>query len=323
MIIFIHGADTFRSRRFRRELQEKFERDIDPNSVSLSVIDGQTANLSDITEKLGAGSLFVKKRMVVIENVFKNKKEKIFTELMGYLKTLPNKDGGNDNVIIFHDDNLIEKPLKTNAKKLFSLLLKQDYHQEFKNLEGNQLLSFIKKETESLGKKISAPAAHELIGRTGGDLWLIAGSIKKIVFSSNDETVSVENVKNMVAGSFDENIFGLTDALSAKNVKLAVKILEEQYEAGLEDDYILTMLIRQFKILLQIKSALESGLSQTVLVSELKIHPYVAKKGLSQASNFSISALKTYLDHLIRLDWQNKTGRGNTRVELTLFIAAL
>ncbi len=323
MIIFIHGADTFRSRRFRRELQEKFQKDIDPNSVSLSVIEGQTANLSDVAEKLGSGSLFVKKRMVVIENVFKNKKEKIFTELAEYIKKLPTKDSGNDNVIIFHDDNLTDKPLKTSAKKLFSLLLKQDYNQEFKNLEGNQILSFIKKEAENLGKKITAPAASELVSRTGGDLWLISGSVKKIAFSCQEEAIAIEHVKDMVAGSFDENIFGLTDALSTKNIKLAVRLLEEQYGAGLEEEYILTMLIRQFKILLQIKSALENNLPPSSIATELKIHPYAAKKGISQVSNFNIPTLTSCLNNLIKIDWKNKTGQSNIRTELTLFLSSL
>lgn len=323
MIIFLYGDDTFRSHRFRRELQDKFTRDIDPNSISLTVIDGQTAGLSDIAEKLGAGSLFVKKRLVLIENIFKNKKEKIFTELADYLIKISEKTDGNENVIIFHDNDISKKPLKAPAKKFYSLLLKQDYSQEFKILTGNQLLSFIKKEAANWEKKISAPAANELVNRTGGDLWLVSASIKKIAFSSNDETITTENVKEMVVGSFDENIFGLTDALSTQNVGLAVKILEEQYGAGIEDEYILTMLIRQFKILLQIKAAINSGLSQAALASELKIHPYVAKKGITQIRYFSDAALKSGLDKLIRIDWQNKTGQSDIRTELTLFLSSL
>ena len=323
MIIFIHGADTFRSRRFRRELQEKFTRDIDPQAISITIIDGQTASLSDIAEKIGAGSLFVKKRLVIIENIFKNKKEKIFAELAEYLKKLPNKTGDNDNVIIFYDEDLNEKSLKAPAKKLFSLLTKQDYRQEFKSLAGSQLLAFIKKEAETLGKKISAPAAHELINRTGNDLWLISGSLKKIAYSAQEEIITAESVKEMVAGSFDENIFGLTDSLSTKNIRLAAKILEEQYAAGLESEYILTMLIRQFKILLLIKSALSSGLSPAQIAPELRIHPYVAQKGAAQVKNFSESALQSGLNNLIRIDWKSKTGQGDIRTELSLFLSTL
>jgi len=126
-----------------------------------------------------------------------------------------------------------------------------------------------------------------------------------------------------VAGSFDENIFGLTDALSTKNIKLAVRLLEEQYGAGLEEEYILTMLIRQFKILLQIKSALENNLPPSSIATELKIHPYAAKKGISQVSNFNIPTLTSCLNNLIKIDWKNKTGQSNIRTELTLFLSSL
>jgi len=325
MIIFLYGADTFRSRRFRQGLQDKFRRDIDPSAVSLSVIDGQMTTLSAIAEKLGAGSLFVKKRMVIIENIFKNKKEKIFTELTDYLKKLPTDKSDSDNVIVFHEEELgtREKPLKAAAKKLQALLIKQQYVQEFKTLSSSQLSAFIRQEATSYGKKIGASAATELANRAGGDLWLIAGSLKKLAFSSTLAEISLESVKDMVAGAFDENIFGLTDALSARNQRLALRLLEEQYAAGLSDEYLLTMLIRQFKILLQIRTALDSRLSTSLMAASLKLHPFVVQKGSQQAKNFLADSLRAYLGRLIQLDWQNKTGQGDTRTELTLLISSL
>ena len=86
MIIFAHGADTFRSRRFLQELKNKFTDRVDPGATSLSVVDGQTADLKEISDQANTGSLFVKKRLIVIENIFKNKKETLFTALPDYLK---------------------------------------------------------------------------------------------------------------------------------------------------------------------------------------------------------------------------------------------
>lgn len=324
MVIFLYGADTFRSRRFRQELQEKFQRDVDPTAVSLAVIDGQTATVNDLAEKLGAGSLFVKKRLIVIENVFANKKDKIFGELGGYLGKL-SEGQDDDNVIIFHDGDLgsKEKPLKAAQKKLFSFLAKQKFVQEFKTLTGPQLLSFIKKEASSYNNGVAAAAAAELAARAGGDLWLIAGSIKKLAFASPGKEITIEAVKGTVAGTYDENIFGLTDALGAKNKRLALRLLEEQYAAGLSDEYLLAMLVRQFRILLQIRSALDAKLPPDTLTARLKIHPFVARKGAAQARNFTAAALKAALNTLVAIDWHSKTGQGETRTELSLFIASL
>lgn len=320
MIISLYGADNFRARRLLQEMKKKFIKDTDPDSQSLVVLDGQTATLKEISEKINTGSLFVKKRLIVIENIFKNKKEKIFIELADYLKKFTNSE---DLIIIFIDEELADKSLKADAKKLFSFLKKQKYVQEFPALSNSQLLSFIKKEANSYGKDISAAAGSTLINLCQGDLWLITSEIKKVAFSTSDKMISEAAVKEMTAGSFSEDIFALTDALSAKNKALAIKLLEEQYAAELSDEYLIAMLIRQFKILLQIREALDNRVSPNDLATRLNIHPFVAKKGSLQANNFSAATLKNYLNHLIRLDFLNKTGGADIKTELTLLISGL
>jgi len=322
MIIFLYGADTFRSRRFLQELKNKFTRDVDPNSQSLSVIDGMAADLKTISGQINTGSLFVKKRLIIVENLFKNKKEKIFNELNDYLKTFTSAD---DNIIIFRDEELDtkEKPVKAAAKKLFSFLKNQPYSQEFSPLNANQLLSFIKKEAQAFHKEISAPAASLLINSSNSDLWVIAQEIRKLAFYTSTGVISPDDVKNMSFDSAEENVFGLMDALSAKNKKLAITLLEEQYASGLSDEYLLSMLMRQFKILLQIKEALNSNMNPGELAPKLKLHPFIVKKSIPQTQNFSSLELRKHLNYLINLDYLNKTGRGEIKTNLFLLISAL
>jgi len=322
MIIFLYGADTFRSHRMLQEMKNKFIKDIDKESNSLNVLDGQTVTLKEIAEKINTGSLFVKKRLIIIENIFKNKKTKLFTELIDYLKKF---SAGDDNILIFIDEELNskEKPLKVDAKKLFTFLSKQKYAQEFKTLSNVQLLNFIKKEAGSYKKEMGAAAASLLINLTGGDLWTIASEVKKLSFFNSANLISEKDVKELCAGTVNDDIFAFTDALSVKNKTQALKLLEEQYAAGLSEEYLIAMLVRQFKILLQIRTAIDTNLSQTEMTSQLKLHPFVIRKGLSQARNFSANNLKQYLNQLIGLDFSNKTGRSQVKTELMLLISSL
>jgi len=322
MIIFLYGADTFRSHRLLQEMKNKFIKDVDHESNSLSVLDGQTTTLKEIGEKINTGSLFVKKRLVIIENIFRNKKTKIFTELAEYLKKFSTSD---DSVIIFIDEELNSKdnPLKADAKKLFTFLSKQKYVQEFAPLSNIQLLGFIKKETNFYQKEMSSMAASILINLSGADLWVIASEIKKLSFYSLEKMITEKDVKELCVGTVSDDIFALTDALSTKNKALALKLLEEQYASGLSEEYLIAMFIRQFKILLQIRSGLDNNLSQTEITAKLKLHPFVIKKGLSQARNFSFDNLKNYLNQLIRLDFSNKIGRSQIKTELMLLISGL
>lgn len=322
MIIFLYGADTYRSRRMLQEMKKKFIKDTDPDSQSLNIVDGQATNLKEIADKINTGSLFVKKRLIIIENIFKNKKEKIFNELPAYLKKFSSSE---ETIIIFIDEDLEgkNKTLKADAKKLFAFLLKQKYVQEFKLLSGLQLLNFLKKEAQNYQKEISTAAASTLINLTGGDLWQLTSEIKKLSFYATNKIISENEVKEMVAGSYSEDIFALSDALSTRNKALALKLLEEQYAAGLGDEYLIAMLIRQFKILLQIREALDNKISPNDLASQLKIHPFVAKKGALQARNFNALNLKNYLNRLINLDFLNKNSQTDIKTELTILISSL
>jgi len=322
MIIFLHGADTFRSHRLLQEMKNKFINDTDKDANSLNVLDGATTNLKEIAEKINTGSLFVKKRLIIIENIFKNKKTKIFTELTDYLKKFSEAE---EIIIIFLDEEVGGKnnALKIDAKKLFTFLNKQKFVQEFKPLTNPQLMAFIKKEAGLYNKEFLAKAAELLIVFSNGDSWLLANEIKKLAFYSATNIITENDVRELCVGAINEDIFALTDALSAKNKTLALKLLEEQYAAGLSDEYLISMLIRQFKILLQLRSALDSNLSPTVITEKIKLHPYVIKKGLSQARNFSANILKNYLDRLIYLDFANKTGASQIKTELMLLISDL
>lgn len=322
MIIFLYGADTFRSRRLLQQLKEKYIREVDSNSASLLVFEGQNTSLKEIGDKIGAGSLFVKKRFVVIENLFKNNQEKIFKELPTYLKKLT---AAGDNILVFRDEDLNSKnrPLKAREKELFLFLSKQPYSQEFKTLNNQQLISFAQKEFTTYQKKITPTALNLLLENNGDDLWLLTNEIKKLAYSSPLETINIDLVHQLNPISYEKNIFGLMDAICTKNKTLAVKLLNEQYNAGLSDEYLLSMLIRQFRVLLQIRQSLDQNTAPSQISKKLNIHPFVAKKGINQATNFSVNHLRHHINYLLHLDFINKNSQSDIQTELFWLISRL
>jgi len=104
MIIFLYGQDTFRSRQKLKELKNKFIKEFDVNQHSLTALDGKTVSLTKINEKISS-SLFAKKRMVVIEDIFLNKDKTILENIYNYF----NKKQTPDTIIIFWDSSIKTK----------------------------------------------------------------------------------------------------------------------------------------------------------------------------------------------------------------------
>ena len=268
-----------------QELKNKYIDKLDPLGQSLSILDGAKLSAKNLSDSLSSGSLFTKKRMVVIENIFENKQESLFSILVELIKK---NEGDDDNIIIFNEDLIKKTALQAGAKKLLNYLLKQPYVQEFKNLNNFQLSLFVKEIINEKKAKINNSALNLLILKIGNNLYRLNNETNKLIAAANGQEISNILVEELIKGETEENIFALTDALGAKNKALALRLLEEQLDAGLSLQYILAMLQRQIRIILSIKY-LKSGnnLSDNQIVHSLKLHPFVIKKALQQSNNFS------------------------------------
>lgn len=348
MIIFLYGEDTYQSRQKLKQLKEKFISEVDPSGSSLTALNGETVKMEQIGEAIGPGTLLAKKRMIIIEDLFTNKDQTILNKVCEYLKNKKSED----NIVIFWDHSIKtkktrgketpvkidpsgrERPLAKYQSQLFKFLDNKKYTQQFNQLSNTEATAWAKKEAEKRGGKITYQAAQLLTSLAGSDLWQINNEIDKLLsyklgreptLTKGGEVavIEAEDVEMLARGSFDENIFALTDAISSKNKAMAAKLFEEQIEAGLAGAYLINMIVRQFRILLQIRQALDSGMSSRKMISVLKLHPFIIQKGISQARRFNLDSLKNILSKLVEIDFKMKTGQADVKTMLNVLIAKI
>lgn len=325
MIFFLYGEDNYRSRKKLKQIEEKFKK-ADKSRVNFIRIDGERNPWKNIEKEILAAPFLHDKKLVVVENFLKKRSQK-FDEAVAFLKEKRISDG---TVVIFWED---KKPDERTA--LFKFLAKPKQAERFDLFDAPKLRKWIAEAVAERNLKIDALAAEALIGLVGPDLWQMSSELDKLAAyvgrrKEKNGLVTVADVGLFVKGKFDENIFSLTDALGTKNKRLVFKILNEQIEAGLGEGYIFAMLVRQFRILLQIKelvaldfpflSAGDPGVKQKISL-ELGLHPYVVQKTLYQIKNFSLPELKKIYGKLLVIDRKMKRGNFNPRAFLDLFIA--
>lgn len=199
-----------------------------------------------------------------------------------------------------------------------------------------RLAQWILKEVEANGVKIDRQAAGLLSELVGSDLWQLSGEIGKLAAycrkrgkknEGRDGVIEVRDVNLFVRGNFDENIFALADALGGKNKKQFFKLLDEQIETGLSEHYIFSMLVRQFRIILQVKEAVaeeysflspgDPGVRQKIAV-KLGLHPFVVSKALLQSKNYTVADLKKIYGKMLGVDMRTKRTNLDPRVLLDL-----
>jgi DNA polymerase-3 subunit delta len=328
MIIFLYGEESFLSAQKLKDLKNKFLQKVDPSGANYLVVDGAKTNLRQIHDHLSSGVLLAKKRMVVIKNLSDNQSSSLFKKLPQTLK--PYQDINDPNVIVIIE-NKSERDLLAKFKKpLFELLKTQPYTQHNKRLTSPQLNAWIQNYLRQRNTTINFQALELLKIFLGNDLWQISAELNKLIHyktsqlkkekqtSKNIIVIQKEDVENLIAASAEVSIFALTDAIGTKNQTQAFRLLEKHLVSGVNEQYLLTMIIRQFRILLQIKESIEDGLTSQQIISQLKLHPFVAQKGVMQSRRFTVEKLKQIITELIKIDYQLKQGLTNFSSALNL-----
>ncbi len=83
---------------------------------------------------------------------------------------------------------------------------------------------------------------------------------------------------------------------------------------------ILSMIERQFKLILLIKLGLENGKSKDTLSSELKLHPYICEKMITQSRKFTIKGLEKALMSCLNTEKTLKSSSFDDKTEMELLI---
>ena len=337
MIIFLHGINSFRISQKLNKYKEKFTRDIDSTGVNIEILDSNNITTESFRKAVLSGGLFVKKRLVIIKNLFstrkamnideeeeekiespikltKTKDKSIFAEIENYVEKNQNSE---DTILIF----IQSEAHKSQQSKLFKLLKSQKYSEEFYPLTGAKLTNWIKKQVENQNGKINNQAIQFLADNIGSDLWRLSNEINKLIAFKQNSEIQLEDVQQFIKTKLDENIFNLTDAFGRKNKALALKLISDQIESGSAWQYLLIMFARQIKIVLQIKSALDSGVSQYQLANSTGLHPFVIQKTRSQTNLFSVPELKKIYSQLLQIDLSLKISQINPELLFDLLVA--
>ncbi|MBD3359742.1 MAG: DNA polymerase III subunit delta [Candidatus Buchananbacteria bacterium] len=323
MIIFLYGEDTYRSSQKLEKIKNKFQKEVDSSGMNLTVLDGAGLKFEEFNQQVKASPFLARKRMVIIKNLISDNKSKNIQKEIVELLNHESKQPDQNNIIIFWEATNHSKSRTKNA--LWDRLIKEKFAEEFKPLSTGQLNAWIDKEIKKRQAQIEKTAITKLAAMVGNDLWQLTSEIEKLVNYCQTKQITPTEIEKLVKAKYDDDIFKLIDSLGNKNKKQALKLISDQINSGANEIYLLSMLIRQFKILLLIKDLQNNNQSLTKdqIAKELKIHPFVAQKALSQAQNFTLNQLKNIYQLLLNIDLQIKTSSTKPKLLFDLFIAQI
>lgn len=345
------GDDDFSMAEEMKKERELFKKNGD--EMNIIKIDwkeqgfSQGEKISKLQDALMGSSLFSSDKLVIIKNSLFSSAKKQGEESSDGKEKLSND---KDKLILKYFDNIqsgiklffLEENLD-KRKKIYKELVKMEKSgivtmKEFTMPLNFQFDNWIKNRVKKQKGKISREAINALAISLGKgfaqkdksgkivqsyNLWEASNEIEKLISYCGENEIGVNDVALLVKSKVDMNVFNLIDSIGAKNRAKAVIILNKQIEEGLNENYILTMLVYQFRNLIKIKSLLEQSFSEQEIVSQTKLHPFVVQKSVQQCRNFNLENLKLIYKKLFDADLAIKTGKINPNLALDLLVVSM
>jgi len=323
-IFLWHGENNFEIMERLRLWKETFSAKHSAfNIFSFNLSQDKTKK--DFWEQIKSGlqsdSLFGANKLLVLRG-FLDKEEKTNEEGMKMLaQTLPKLPAGF--FVIFIEKNIS----KTN--KLFKAIEKLEESgraqiAQFGVPIGSGLIKWIIARAQKNGANLKDQSANLLLSLIGADLHRLNIEIEKLSAYKKDQEILPADISALVSGRYNDSIFALLDAISAKNKKQALLQFGELLNSGSSDLYILSMLIRQFRILLSLKALGQGGsLSDQLAVKELGLHPFEAKKAIVCLNRFNEKEIKAIYEKLFEFDIKLKSSVVNFELLFDLLVADL
>jgi DNA polymerase III subunit delta len=192
----------------------------------------------------------------------------------------------------------------------------------FDLLKGDALARWIRARAKHEGGELSREAAEALAEVESDPRALGNEIVKLLTYVGFARAVELDDVETLTPAGVHAVIFDLVDAIGQRRGPVAMRELHKLL-ANEEPLYVLTMIVRQYRLLLQARELLNGRASENEVAAALKMKPYPAGKICAQARNFTLEDLERIYRRLLDYDTGIKTGQIEAAAALDTLVGSL
>lgn len=325
MLYLLQGKDDFSLRQSLKEIKRSIG-DQTTLATNTTVLDGQQVTLNQLRAVCETIPFLAEKRLVIVHGLLArfegrsksgrgkaNSRQDDYKSVGEYLTRVP-----DSTILVLIDDKI------KNKNPLLGALSTKARIMSFPLLKGTELRQWLQKRVNEGGGSISPQAADLLARFVGGNLWIMSNEIDKLVLFASGRRIEEEDIRRVVSYAQEANIFAMVDAILEFRVGAAERLLQQLLQQGAAPAYLLVMLARQVRMIVQVKALLKKRKSRAEIQSKLNLtSEFTLRKTLEQAGNYSLPRLKEVYHQLLETDLSIKTGKYDAELALNILIAEL
>lgn len=294
----------------------------DMATLNIARLNGRTDNLDELVKNIGLFPFGVEKRLVIYTDSLERIRDK--KDIERWQKIVENVPPSTILVLEFPTILVKKKEWMWKAYADHTWLAKwaerKDdwfFFKEFRIPSRRELPVRIIQMAKDEGGQIENHAADELAHLTGDDILLIRQEVKKLCMYVNGErSITAEDVRLLCSTIPEEDVFAMVDAFALGDAPKALHHLKLMFA---NQDYVrvFSMIVRQFRLLLLAKEALQEGPAGSV-AARIGEREFVAQKAIQQSKRFTSEELENIYRALYDMDGDVKRGNITPEVGLEL-----
>lgn len=327
MIIFLQGADEYRSREKVRELKRQylfknpdgtglFEFDFDETGGT-STSDTRRA----FFESLGTAGLFATKQFIIVRDTALATVD-VRDSIAAFLVDHPDiAEKDSPTILLFREGKLPKK-----ADKLFVFLDKAaPMKQSFDILTGKELERWAIAYLRSIAPetKITREALGTIVTETGSDLFRLSNELEKLAGLCAGGMITTEHVQALMPSErLQETVFMALDAVATGDRARALQLFAERIAADENALGLLALCAWQLRQIAQVSDAyFRQGLRTGNDIARMTgLKPFQVNKLVRRIVNFPLERVRRGFALLVDLDTQSKSGGTDPAMALELFV---
>ena len=304
-LYFLYGDEAYLRKQYKDMLKKAIVGDDDMN---YSYYEGKDINIRALIDQAETLPFFADRRLIIIENsgLFKSEGE----ELAEYLKEAP----ASTYFVISEAE--VDK-----RSKLYKTCTSIGMAVEMKSPDEMTLKKWVNKLFADAGKKMTERDIEYFLEMTGEDMTNIKNEVEKLIcYVGDKDIITAADADEIVTKQINNHIFEMVEAIGNRNQKKALDLYYELLTLREPPFRILSLIARQFNLLLQTKELLLNNVGNSQIVEKIKVPPFAVKKYIYEAKQFDMPSLKKALEACVKADEDIKSGKMSDKMSVELLI---
>ena len=302
----LFGEERYLKNQYTQKLREALAGDDEMNT---HFYEGKDISIGEIIDLAETMPFLAPRRVIFLKNsgLLKAGGEK----LAEYLNDSP-----NETTFFVFTESEVDK-----RSKLYKALSSKGLVVEFTTQDENTLMRWVASLLSKENKKSTERCILYFLSKTGTDMQNIQMELEKLIsYCLDKEVITEADIDAVCTTRLQDRIFEMVEAAARHDHHTAITLYYDLLALKVEPLKILSLLARQYNLMLQAKELKRKGFADKDIASKIGVPPFVVKKYISQASAYKTAELRRTLEKCADMDQAIKTGRLDGKMSVELLI---